>query len=273
MSPILREFNKPTRIRVQSAAKKIAGFAKVHGLIDHSPFADVNFEAGFASHKEKKRPAITDETELGTLLRKMDVYEGRADNLTHYALRLLALTFVRPGTVQTAEWKHFDLKSARWVIPFGQLKMEHLRSKIGEAEDDFVVPLSRQALKLLRELHEITGDGPYLFPGDRGARTISENTLNYALWGLGYKGIHCAHGFRSSASTILNRQRVNGRRRFERSLVELQLDHQDQTVRAIYDRDDCLPERAELMQFWADKLDELRGNNKEKKKPGLRVVA
>ena len=121
------------------------------------------------------------------------------------------------------------------------------------------MPLSRQALKLLRELQEITGDGRYLLPGNvRGGNVIGENTLNYALWALGYKGIHCAHGFRSSASTILNRQRVDGRRRFERSLVEFQLDHQDASVRAIYDRDDCLPERVELMQFWADKCDDMR---------------
>jgi integrase len=199
---------RPTRVRVQSAAKKIMGFAKVHGLIEHSPFADIDFEQGFAPHKEQKRPAITDDKEFGTLLRKLDAYEGRADNLTYYALQLLALTFVRPGTVQKAEWKHFDLKRAVWTVPFAQLKMEHLRAKIGKAEDDFVVPLSRQALKLLGELHEIRGEDRNLFPGDRGARTISENTLNYALWGLGYKGVHCAHGFRSSASTILNRQRV-----------------------------------------------------------------
>ena len=87
---------------------------------------------------------------------------------------------------------------------------------------------------------------------------MSENTINYALHTLGYKGIHCAHGFRSSASTILNRQRIDGRRMFERTLIEFQLDHQDKTVRAIYDRDDCLPERVELMQFWADKIDEMR---------------
>jgi hypothetical protein len=87
---------------VQSAAKKIMGFAKVHGLIEHSPFADIDFEQGFAPHKEQKRPAITDDKECGTLLRKLDAYEGRADNLTYYALQLLALTFVRPGTVQKA---------------------------------------------------------------------------------------------------------------------------------------------------------------------------
>jgi hypothetical protein len=79
-----------------------------------------------------------------------------------------------------------------------------------------------------------------------------------ALHGLGYKGIRCAHGFRSSASTMLNRERVNGRRRFKRELIEMQEDRLDASTSAVYDRDDRLPERVELMQFWADKIDALR---------------
>jgi integrase len=141
---------------------------------------------------------------------------------------------------------------------FEGLKMATERSEAGKSEDDYVIPLSRQAVALLRELHKITGDDEYLFPGRGDGRTISENTLNYALLGLGYKGIHCAHGFRSSASTMLNRERVNGRRRFERELIEMQQDRLDASTRAVYDRDDRLPERVGLMQFWADKIDALR---------------
>jgi integrase len=141
---------------------------------------------------------------------------------------------------------------------FEGLKMATERSEAGKSEDDYVIPLSRQAVALLRELHKITGDDEYLFPGRGDGRTISENTLNYALHGLGYKGIHCAHGFRSSASTMLNRERVNGRRRFERELIEMQQDRLDASTRAVYDRDDRLPERVDLMQFWADKIDALR---------------
>ena len=109
--------------------------------------------------------------------------------------------------------------------------------------DDFVVPLSRQAAALIRELYEITGYGSYLFPGCGDAEVMSENTLNYALHGMGYKGVHCAHGFRASASTILNRQRTKeGRRRFETALVEIQQDRLDASTRAIYDRDDLMPD-------------------------------
>jgi integrase len=269
LSSLLEAFNKPTRIRVLSAARKVMSVAKRKGFIKVSPFADVDFNEGFKKHREKKRPAITDETQFGELLRKMESYDGRSNNLTWYGLKLLAYTFVRPNTVAKAEWTRFDLRRARWVIPFEQLKMEWLRTENGEAMEDFVVPLSRQVIALLRELHEITGGERYLFPGCGDAEVMSENTLNNALHALGYKDIHCAHGFRSSASTILNRQRVNGRRRFERELVEIQLDHLDSSTRAVYDRDDCMPERIELMQFWADKVDELRDGGK----PKLRAVA
>ncbi|MGY3344852.1 MULTISPECIES: tyrosine-type recombinase/integrase [unclassified Bradyrhizobium] len=263
LSDLAEKFNKPTRVRIISAAKKIMAVAKRKGLIKHSPFSDIDFNDGLPKHRERKRPAIIEDKAFGELLRRIDGYEGRGHNLTRYGLQLLALTFVRPDTMAKAEWVHFDLRKARWIIPFATLKMEWLRTETGEAVEDFVVPLSRQAVALLRELHEITGKGRYLFPacgvGANPGEVMSENTLNFALHALGYKARHCAHGFRSAASTILNRQRTEaGRRRFERSLVELQLDHQDSSTRAIYDRDDCMPERIELMQFWADLIDQLR---------------
>jgi integrase len=273
LSSLAENFNKPTRIRVVSAARKIMAVAKRKGLIKHSPFSEVNFNEGLPTHRAKKRPAITDEEAFGELLRKIDAYEGRSNNLTWYGLKLLALTFVRPDTMAKAEWKHFDLARARWIIPFDELKMEWLRTENGQAPEDFVVPLSRQAVALLRILHEITGKGSYLFPGCADAAVMSENTLNYALHGLGYKGVHCAHGFRASASTILNRQRTKeGRRRFETALIEIQQDRLDASTRAIYDRDDLMPERIELMQFWADKIDELR-DDKVKPKRRMKAVA
>jgi len=266
LSDLAEKFNKPTRIRVVSAARKVMGVAKRKGLIQHSPFSDVNFSEGFEKHRAKKRPAITDEKKFGELLRRIESYDGRGNNLTWYGLKLLALTFVRPDTMAKAEWRHFDLEGRRWVIPFDKLKMEWLRTEKGETPEDFVVPLSRQAVALLRALNEITGKNRSLFPGCGDAEVMSENTLNCALLALGYKGIHCAHGFRASASTILNRQRTKeGRRRFETALVEIQQDRLDASTRAIYDRDDLMPGRIELMQFWADKIDDLRdGKTKQR---------
>jgi integrase len=267
LSPILKEVNAPTRIRLIGAARRIISYARIHGdwpKDRSSPFSDVNFADGFEQHNVNHRRAITDKDDFGQLLRMIDQYRGLPDNLTWYALRLLALTFVRPGTVQKAKWADFDLDKARWTIPFATLKMAHLREETGDT-DDFVVPLSRQAVSLLRDLKKQTGRGEYLFPGRQG-RSISENTINAALHTMGYKGRQQAHGFRSSASTILNKQRIKEgteeeRRRFDPLLIEFQLDHREKTVRAIYDRDDCMPERVRLMQFWADLIDQLRGDN------------
>jgi integrase len=116
LTPLLKTVNHPSRIRLISAARKIIAYAKAHGLWPKdrpSPFADIDFAEGFAKHKEQHRPAITDPAKLGHLLRKIAVYEGGRDNLTGFALELLALTFVRLSTVATAKWEHIDLNSRR----------------------------------------------------------------------------------------------------------------------------------------------------------------
>ena len=123
-------------------------------------------------------------------------------------------------------------------MPFVELKRRTERKKNDKRLDEpFEVPLSRQAVPLLRELHKITGHSRFLFPGRGKSRTISKNTLNAALQALGYAGVHCAHGFRSSASTLRNKERIDGRRRFEREPIEVQLDHVGDSTRAIYDRE------------------------------------
>jgi integrase len=258
LTPMLREASAPTRMRMQAAAKKVMVYAQIQHGLKASPFSDVNLAGGFKDHKPKKRPAIIEKTPFGQLLRAIDAYQGAPDNMTKIALKLLNLTVVRPGTVQKARWRDFDLKNARWTIPAEQLKMAHLREEIGAA-DDFIIPLSKQALQLLHQLHRMSGGGEYLFPGKQGSRTISENTLNNALIALGFKGRHCAHGFRSSFSSIMNAEEDKDENKlFPRHLIELALDHQDGTVRAVYDRDPAIGPRRRLMQFWADKVDVLR---------------
>jgi integrase len=253
-----------TRVRLQGAAVKIMGFGVGRGYLKQNPFLGVKFSSAFTAPADKPRPAVTDPTKFGNLLRKVEHYEGRDENLTGMALELLTLTFVRPGDVAKAEWSHFTTPQAKWSIPFDQLKQRTQRiesddSRAGLPHD---VPLARQTLDLLQRLNRRTGNQRYLFPGRQEARTMSENTMLAALNALGYKGVHCPHGFRSSASTILNAQRIviEGRkvRRFEQALIELQLDHNDESTRAIYDRGDCWEDRVALMQFWADKVCELR---------------
>jgi integrase len=246
-----------TRVRLQGAAVAIMGVAVGRGWIEINPFVGVRFAAAFTSPNKTRenRPAIVEPVAFGHLLRKIDLYEGRDDNLIGFALKLLALTFVRPGDVAEARWEHFDLYEAKWSIPFDELKMRTQRResdfRVGEP---YEVPLAQQTLTLLRKLHKQSGDTPYLFPSRRGSRTITTNALELALDAMGYRGIHCPHGFRSSASTMLNRERmiIEGKKVLrwpeQGALIEVQLDHNDETTRAIYNRGGLWDERAELMQ-------------------------
>ena len=132
--------------------------------------------------------------ELPALLRAIDGYGGLGDKMTGYALRLLALTFVRTGELIGADWDEIDLEGATWIIPAARMKMR----------TEHVVPLSRQAVALLREVQAIGGGSRYVFPGRNPDKPISNNTMLFALYRLGYKGKMTGHGFRAVASTILN---------------------------------------------------------------------
>ena len=200
---------------------------------------------GALKKTEKKHLAgIKDPAQVGALLRAIDGFIGQP--VTAFALKLGPLTFVRPGELRRMEWTELDLDGAMWRIPEGKMKMktEHL------------VPLSRQAVALLRELHLYTGDGKYCFPGARtAARPMSENTVNAALRRLGYERTeHVGHGWRSTASTLLNEMNI-----WNADAIEAQLAHlEGNEVRRTYNKAKFLPERVKMMQFWADYLDELR---------------
>lgn len=160
------------------------------------------------------------------------------------ALQLLALTMTRPGDVRLAKQPEFDLKKALWRIPGERMKMRRPHD----------VPLSRQAVGLLQSIFDLS-DGELLLPSIRSPeRPLSENAMNSALRRMGYtKNEVTAHGFRSSASTILNE------RGFDPQVIEAALAHQDEDeVRRIYNRATYWPQRVKLMQAWADLLDEFR---------------
>ncbi|WP_315726170.1 tyrosine-type recombinase/integrase [Bradyrhizobium sp. SZCCHNS2022] len=271
-----------TRVRLQGVARKIMGFAVGRHYIPVNPFVGVNDDGNSfrgTKRSRKKRPALITETEFGQLLRAIDQYEGREGNLTGIALKLLALTFVRPGELIGARWDQIDFEARKWSVPFNVLKQRTQRTEADDprAGKPHEVPLARQTIALLGELHDLTGHTPYLFPGRQSARTMSENTLNVALKAMGYTNRHVAHGFRSSASTLINEARIerNGRPDWlwpeQGTLVEMQLDHNDDSTRSLYKRsaDGAWRERTEMMQFWADKIDQLR----DAPKPDLRVVA
>jgi integrase len=257
-----------TRMRLQSTALNIAGFAQGKAWIKANPFHGVAFGNAFTSPKNQPRPAIVEAKPFGQLLRDVAAYSGRQGNLVGKALVLLALTFVRPGTITQAEWDEFDLDGALWTIPFKKLKQRKFRETIGELRGKpHFVPLSRQAVASLRELKKQGGRGGYMFPG-RKARQISTNALEVALKSLGYQDMHCPHGFRSSASTLLNAERItfdgNELPRFAPQAIEFQLEHVDKSTAAIYNRDQRLAERTKMMQFWADKIDVLREEQGDK---------
>ena len=158
-------------------------------------------------------------------------------------LSLLVLTFVRTGELRGAQWSEFDLDGAEWRIPAERMKMRA----------EHIVPLSRQALAVLRELQQHTGTGALLFPSrSKATQPISENTILYALYRMGYHSRATGHGFRATASTILNELG------FPADVIERQLAHTARNkVRAAYNKAQYLPERGRMMQQWADLLDAL----------------
>jgi integrase len=193
--------------------------------------------------------AITDPVEFGALLRAIEDYQG--DPAVMYALKLAPHVFQRPGELRQMEWKEIDFEKAVWIIPEGKMKMRQPHS----------VPLSQQALAILTEMRRLSGSGRYVFPSVRTrARPISDNTINAALRRMGYsKEQMTAHGFRTSASSLLNESGKWNPDAIERSLAHMVAG----SVRRIYNRSAYWKERVEMAQWWSDYLDELReGGNK-----------
>jgi integrase len=187
--------------------------------------------------------AITDPAAFGGLLRAVDGYPGAAD--VKAALRLLPYVFVRPSELAGARWAEIDLEAGMWIIPAG-------RMKAGRAH---TVPLSAQARAILARQRELSGDGALVFPNRRDpSRPMCRHSILMALRRLGYgKGEMTVHGFRAAASTMLNSLGFNP------DWIERQLAHKERNpVRAAYNRADYLPERAGMMQEWADHIDGLR---------------
>lgn len=184
--------------------------------------------------------------EIPVFLDKLEEFGGY--RTTSLALNLLLLTFVRPGELRAAEWAEFDLDHAEWRIPAERMKMD----------EEHIIPLSRQALKLLHELHRLTGGQRWLFPNYRRPKTcMTPTTMNRALERMGYGGRFSSHGFRATASTLLNEMGWHA------DVIERQLAHAPRNkVRASYNRALYLAERKKMMQTWSDFVDSLRAGDK-----------
>jgi integrase len=194
--------------------------------------------------KVKNHAAIVDPASVGALLRAIDGFDGQP--VTIWALRLAPHVFVRPGELRQAEWSEIDFEVAVWRIPASRMKMKR----------EHVVPLSTQAVAILREAYGLTGNSRFVFPGQRSPnRPMSENTLNAALRRLGYSSEEMtSHGFRATASTLLNESGKWSADAIERALAHGVSDG----VRGAYHRGAHWTERVRMAQWWSDYLDTLR---------------
>ena len=231
---------------VAHRAKQVAGlvfqYAIATGRAERNP--TIGMTGAMVPRRQKHHAAITDPVEVGKLMVAIDAFQGTP--VVKAALQLSALLFQRPGEIRGMEWSEINWEQSRWEIPAEKMKMGV----------PHVVPLSQQALAQLEELHLLTGRGRYVFPSARGAsRSMSENTVRIALRTMGYdKDTMTAHGFRAMARTILDE--VLGCRV---DWIEHQLAHQVKDVNGrAYNRTAHVEGRAQMMQQWADYLDQLR---------------
>lgn len=247
---------KDTAHNARQVLSQIFRFARVTKRTTNEPERDLQGALGVKGVKH--RPAITEPGEFGRLLVDIDDYRGSP--IVRGLLALCPLLFQRPGEMIAMEWAGIDLEAGEWR--YTPPKTIH-KVKCPDGIPH-VVPLSRQAAAILADLHRLTGQGRYVFPSQRrGGKHASAGTINKALQGMGYDTgkTHCAHGFRSSARTMLDE--VLG---FRVEWIEHQLAHavRDALGRA-YNRTTHLPQRREMMQQWADYLDVLRAQARSPK--------
>jgi integrase len=228
--------------RVYQGIGRIFRYAVSCGLCERDPSADI--KGALSPPTGKHFSAITDVEQIGGLLRAIDSYPGI---VTRYAMQLSALTFCRPGEIRHCEWREINFKTMEWRIDAAKMKMRR----------DHIVPLAKQAVDILQRAERISGGGRYVFPSARtpdGSRAMSEIAVLAALRRMGYtKEEMTAHGFRAMASTLLYEHN------WPSEVIELQLAHSEKNkVKAAYNRAQFLDKRREMMQWWADFLDELR---------------
>ena len=242
VKPLEHKGQNETARRILQIISQVYRYAVVTGRAKRNPATDLH--GALRPRKVVHRAAITEPAKVAQLLRNCDSYEGYFPIIC--ALRLAPLVFVRPTELRAAEWSEFNLESKEWRIPAQRMKMKQMH----------IVPLAKQAMEILEELHSYSGSGKYLFPSIRTeTRPLSDATLLNSLRRMGYaKDEMCTHGFRSIASTLLNELGYN------RDWIERQLAHGERNdVRAAYNYAEYLPERRRMMEEWADYLTNLKG--------------
>ena len=227
--------------RARQRIEAVFNFAIITGDCENNPAAGLT--KALTPPTKKKMPSLKPE-ELPEFLSRLEDYKGH--RLTYLAMRFMLYTFVRTKELRAAEWIEFDLKEMdpTWKIPSERMKMRR----------EHVVPLSSQAIEVLNKVSEISGAEKLVFPGQQNpTRPMSENTMLYALYRMGYHSRATTHGFRSVASTILNESGLWNPDSIERQLAHVETNK----VRSAYDRSEHLSERRKMMQWWADHLDSM----------------
>lgn len=230
-----------TAHRLAQVCGQVTRYARLAGMVRAD--AASGLTEALTPTQARHHATITDPAEIGMLLRAIDEYPG--EPVTRYALKILPYVFVRSGELRGAPWAEIDLDGATWLIPAGRMKKRR----------PHIVPLAPQVVRLFRELHDFTGNGPLVFPSAFSAtRCISDVGLLNALRRMGYgKEVMTVHGFRGMASTLLNEQG------YRPDVIEAQLAHGEKnSVRAAYNHAEYLHERRAMMEAWADYLDGLR---------------
>ena len=225
--------------RVLNDCRQIWQYAMVIGLCKQD--ITIGLNAALHGHVVVHQKAVAVE-ELPVLMNSIAKYDKKGDEITQYALQLMAITFVRKNELLLAKWQEFDFDKAIWKIPAERMKMriEH------------VVPLSTHALSILKHIKQHYPSQHYVFHIGNPCKPIRDNALLEALYWMNYKGKMTVHGFRAIASTVLNEQG------FRADVIERQLAHAESNqVRRAYNRAQYMPERIEMMAWWSNYLDKI----------------
>ena len=243
---IIKEVEKRDALDLSHRLLQICGQIFRYAVVTAKAERDITVDLrGGLKTRKKEHFSYLKEDELPEFFSRLDSYSGELQ--TKLGLRLLILTFVRSTELRGARWEEINFEKAEWRIPAERMKMKELH----------IVPLSRQAIDILNQLKQLNGHRSFVFPSRTKPDTsfTSENTWLYALYRMGFHSQATTHGFRSTASTILNEHGFNS------DVIERQLSHgQENKVRRAYNHAEYLSERREMMQWYADHMDKLGSN-------------
>lgn len=239
--------------RLKGVIQQVFDFALVHGKVSRNPVKDINLTLLLPKTIKKHYAAITDPVELGEFLRDCNAYHGTYS--VRSALILAPMVMLRPTELAHAEWSEFDFESKIWVLPANRRKLPTHLKKANSESDVHLIPLSDQAVKLLKEAHQYSGRSKYVFPAPRDRKKpMCPDSIRMAMRRMGYDtDTMTTHGFRGVASTFLNTLK------YRKDAIEAQLAHKDKNeVRSSYNHADYIEERREMLQDWSNYLDSLK---------------